>query len=147
MIWKPHFTVATVVEDQGRFLIVEELIEGRLVHNQPAGHLEDREGVPEAAVRETLEETAWEVEPQFLIGLYQWRHPDNERTFIRATFAARPLRHHPHRGLDEEIQRVRWLTRAELAQEPDKLRSPMVLGCIDDYLAGRRFPLELLVRL
>lgn len=143
MNWAPHVTVAGIVEHDGRFLVVEETVDDRLVYNQPAGHLEDGETLLQAVVRETLEETAWEVQPVALVGLYHWQHPRNADTFLRFAFSARPLRHHPRRALDPEIRRALWLNRDELAGLGERLRSPMVLLGVDDYLAGRRYPLEL----
>ncbi|MCY1263807.1 Phosphatase NudJ [compost metagenome] len=141
---QPHVTVATVVEDQGRFLLVEELAEGREVLNQPAGHLENGESLLQAALRETLEETGWEVELTAVTGIYLYTAPANGVTYQRVCFAARPLRHHPDRALDEDIIGPRWLTRDELAAQPERWRSHLVLRCIDDYLAGERFPLALI---
>jgi len=144
MRWTPHTTAATIVEDNGRFLLVEELSGGRLVLNQPAGHLEQNERLVEAARRETLEETGWHVEPEYLLGLYIYRSTHNGITYHRACFSARALEHDPHRPLDEGIQRALWLTRDEVAAHADRLRSAMVLKCIDDYLAGIRYPLSLI---
>lgn len=144
MSWQPHITVATVVEDQGRFLLVEETADGCAVFNQPAGHLEANETLLEAALRETLEETGWEVELTAVTGIYLYTAPSNGVTYQRVCFAARPLRHHPERALDEGIIGPRWLTRDELLAESDRWRSHLVLRCIDDYLAGERFPLSLI---
>jgi ADP-ribose pyrophosphatase YjhB (NUDIX family) len=143
-IWKPHVTVAAVAERDGRFLLVEELIEGQLVLNQPAGHLDENESLLAAVTRETLEETAWEFEPESLIGLYLWKEPTGGKTFLRAAFAGRCLRHHPGQPLDTGVQRAIWLSRPEIAALQDRLRSPLVLMCIDDYLSGKRFPLDML---
>ena len=147
MEWAPHLTVATIVERDGRFLLVEEEVDGRLVYNQPAGHLEEGETLVEAAVRETLEETAWEVAPSALVGVYHWRHPANGETFVRFCFAAACRRHRPDRALDEGIEQAVWLSRDEVKVSRKRLRSPMVLRCIDDYLAGHRHSLDLLVHL
>ncbi|MCY1546457.1 Phosphatase NudJ [compost metagenome] len=144
MTWQPHITVATVVEDQGRFLLVEEEAGGRAVYNQPAGHLEADETLLQAALRETLEETGWEVELTAVLGIYLYTAPSNGVTYQRVCFAARPLRHHPERPLDDGIIGPRWLTRDELLVEQDRWRSHLVLRCIDDYLAGERFPLSLI---
>jgi len=147
MDWALHVTVATVVERDGSFLLVEEHTkDGRLVYNQPAGHLEDNETLINAAVRETLEETAWEVEPTALVGVYQWRHPAGE-TFMRFCFTAEPRRHYPDQALDAGIERALWLRREEIIDLQPRLRSPMVLRCLDDYLAGRRYPLATLTAL
>lgn len=142
-IWSPHLTVAAIVEDDGRFLLVEEYAGGEeLVYNQPAGHLDEHETLAAAAIRETLEETAWEIEVQAIVGIYYWTHPKGH-TFVRTCFAAKPLHHHAGQPLDEGIQRAIWLTWDEIVALGPKLRSPMVLRCIEDYLAGRRYPLEL----
>ena len=143
MDWDARLTVATIVEREGRFLIVEEYADGdELVYNQPAGHLDEHETLAAAAIRETLEETAWEVQVDAIVGLYYWTHPQGH-TFIRTCFAGRALHHHPDQPLDHGIERALWLTRDEIAALGPKLRSPMVLRCVDDYLAGRHYPLEL----
>ncbi|NCT66316.1 MAG: NUDIX hydrolase [Rhodanobacteraceae bacterium] len=140
-VWRPHVTVATVVPRDERFLLVEEDVRGRLVLNQPAGHLEPDESLQAAAVRETLEETGWHVALTCLLGVQQWRSPSG-RQFVRFTFAAEPLRHEPARPLDEGIVRALWLHRDEIAAAAERLRSPMVLASVDDWLAGRRLPLD-----
>lgn len=143
MDWDARLTVATIIERDGRFLVVEEYADGdELVYNQPAGHLDEHETLAAAAIRETLEETAWEVQVDAIVGLYYWTHPQGH-TFIRTCFAGQALHHHPHQPLDHGIERALWLTRDEIAALGPKLRSPMVLRCVDDYLAGRRYPLEL----
>lgn len=140
--WFPHVTVATVVSRDGRFLFVEEDAHGRLVLNQPAGHLEAGETLQDAAVRETLEETGWTVELEHLLGVQQWTSPRSGSHFIRFTFVARPLTHDPDRRLDDGIVRALWLSRGELAAEAARLRSPLVLDSVDDWLSGRRLPLD-----
>jgi ADP-ribose pyrophosphatase YjhB (NUDIX family) len=142
-IWKPHVTVAAVAEREGRFLLVEELIDGRLLLNQPAGHLDENESLQAAVAREAREETAWEFEPEALVGIYLWKEPAGQKTFLRAAFAGRCLRHDPQQPLDTGVQRALWLTRDEIAAQHGRLRSPLVLLCIDDYLRGRRYPLDL----
>ncbi|GAB4357640.1 MAG: NUDIX hydrolase [Gammaproteobacteria bacterium] len=144
MRWMPHVTVAAIVEQGGRFLMVEERVEGRLVLNQPAGHLEDGEGLRDAVVRETYEETGWRFQPQAVVGLYRWRHPRNGETFLRIAFSGTCREHDPDRTLDESITRSLWLERGEILGEGNRLRSPLVMRGIDDYLAGNRYPLELL---
>ena len=145
--WKPHVTVAAVAELQGRFLLVQERDVGKRVLNQPAGHLEDGESLLCAVRREVLEETAWQFEPQSVIGIYRWRHPHNGMTFLRFTFAGALLAHTPARGLDPEIEQVVWLNDAEIRRQAENLRSPLVLRSVDDYLAGRSWPLNLLADL
>lgn len=143
MDWDARLTVATVIERDGRFLMVEEYADGdELVYNQPAGHLDEHETLAAAAIRETLEETAWEIQVDAIVGLYYWTHPQGH-TFIRTCFAGQALHHHPDQPLDHGIERALWLSRDEIAALGPKLRSPMVLCCVDDYLAGRRYPLEL----
>ena len=141
-IWRPHVTVATVVPRDGRFLLVEEDVRGRIVLNQPAGHLDPDEALQTAAVRETLEETGWEVALDCLLCVQQWRNAESGRQFVRFTFAATPVRHDPARRLDDGILRALWLTREEIAAQTPRLRSPMVLASIDDWLAGHRLPLD-----
>lgn len=144
MTWKPHVTVAAVIEREGRFLMVEEKCEGRLVYNQPAGHLDEGEGLIDAAIRETLEETAWCFQPTALTGFYRWRHPIRGTTYLRTCFTGTCYNHDPMRALDNGILRALWMSRAELMAHADRLRSPLVMRCIDDYLAGKRYPLEII---
>ncbi|MGN6519191.1 MAG: NUDIX hydrolase [Dokdonella sp.] len=140
-VWRPHVTVATVVPHDGRFLLVEENVRGRIVLNQPAGHLEPDESLHDAALRETREETGWDVGLTCLLGVQQWRSPSGSQ-FVRFTFGAEPLRHDAARPLDAGILRALWLTREEIALAATRLRSPMVLASIDDWLGGRRLPLD-----
>jgi 8-oxo-dGTP pyrophosphatase MutT (NUDIX family) len=142
MACNPEVTVAAVVERNGRFLVVEELISGGLVLNQPAGHLEDRETLLEAVVRETREETAWRFHPEALVGTYLWRSPDAERSFLRFAFCGTVDDHRADQPLDKGIQRALWLSREQLLAQSGRLRSPMVMRCLDDYALGRRWPLE-----
>lgn len=144
MRWLAHVTVATVVEDQGRFLLVEEWQAGERVLNQPAGHLEANESLLEAALRETLEETGWSVELTGIVGLYLYTAPSNGVTYQRVCFAARPLQHHPQHPLDEGIIGPRWLTREQLQAEQSRWRSELVARCVDDYLAGPLHDLALI---
>jgi len=147
MVWKPDVTVAAVAERDGRFLVVEERASGRIVVNQPAGHLEDGETFLEAVIRETLEETAWQFEPQAVVGVYVWRPQHLARSFLRIAFAGELRTHDPSRSLDRGILRTRWLSREQLANPQMRLRSPLVLQCVDDYLAGVRHPLSLISHL
>jgi 8-oxo-dGTP pyrophosphatase MutT (NUDIX family) len=143
--WQPDVTVATVVVRDGRLLCVEEQANGRgLVLNQPAGHLEPDEGLAEAALRETLEETGWDVRLTAFIGAYQWKAPETSRHYLRFAFLAEPLRHHPERPLDTGIERALWLAPAELQAERARHRSPLVWQVVADALAGRRQPLSVL---
>ena len=142
MTFRPDITVAALVERAGRFLMVEERIQRRLVLNQPAGHVEEREDPIAAVIRETREETAWRFEPQHLLGVYLWRNPANGRTTVRFAFTGSVSDHRPSQPLDQGIERTHWLTRDELLLDAARLRSPLVLRCVDDYLEGRRLPLE-----
>lgn len=142
--WMPHIVVATIVERDDRYLVVEESVGGRLVLNQPAGHWEPGETLIEGAIRETLEESGWDVRPTALLGLYEWQPPDLAYPFVRVAFAAEAIRHHPERALDTGIERALWLTRDELVARSADLRSPSVLACIDDHAAGRCYPLEMI---
>jgi 8-oxo-dGTP pyrophosphatase MutT (NUDIX family) len=144
MVWKPHVTVAAVAQRHDRFLFVEERVGGKLVINQPAGHLESGENLIEAVVRETLEETAWHFEPEALVGIYLWRQPQNGSTFLRFSFAGRVSGHDTSLDLDDGIERALWLTRDQIISQQPRLRSPMVLRGVDDFLAGQRIPLAVL---
>lgn len=143
-IWKPHATVAAVIEQDGRYLMVEEKVDGKVVYNQPAGHLDPGESLIDAVIRETREESAWQFVPEALTGIYLWDQPDSSRTFLRFAFCGEHSNHDPEQTLDDGILRALWMTRDELAARPNQLRSPLVLSCIDDYAAGKRYPLELL---
>jgi len=140
-VWKPSATVAAVVEREGRFLLVEERIDGRLVLNQPAGHLDPGESLVAACRREVLEETAHRFEPTALVGIYRWHYAPKDVTFLRFCFSGR-LEGAEERPLDRQIVAVHWLTREELIARRRDHRSPLVQRCVDDYLAGRRFPLD-----
>jgi 8-oxo-dGTP pyrophosphatase MutT (NUDIX family) len=142
MAWKPDITVAAVSESEGRFLVVEERISHRLVFNQPAGHLENGETIIDALVREVREETAWVFLPQAFLGVYLWRNPASGRATLRFAFSGFVADHDASQPLDRGIVRTHWLSRAELVERAPRLRSPLVLRCIDDYLSGRRLPLD-----
>jgi 8-oxo-dGTP pyrophosphatase MutT (NUDIX family) len=146
-VWRPHVTVACVVAEGDRYLMVEEEVNGRIAYNQPAGHLDDFESLQQAAVRETCEETGWTVELTHLIGVHQWRSKEHGDVVVRFSFAARPLSHNPQQPLDTGIRRALWLTRREIAELGELLRSPMVLMSIDDWLAGQRLPLSIVANL
>ncbi len=145
--WKPSVTVAAVVEREGRFLLVEEQTAEGIRLNQPAGHLDPGESLLAAAARETLEETAYAFTPTQLIGVYLWRSGQpsgNGATYLRFAFAGELGAHDRGRALDDGILRALWLTREEIAERAAEHRSPLVQRCVDDYLAGVRYPLELL---
>ena len=140
--WKPpSVTVAAVIEREGRFLMVEEEYDGARVFNQPAGHLDPGESLVAACAREVLEETAHRFTPQSLIGIYRWHYAARDVTFIRFTFTGRLDGLEKGRALDKEIIRTHWFTRAELTANANRHRTPLVMSCIDDYLAGKRHSL------
>ena len=146
-IWKPSVTVAAIIERDGQFLMIEEETSDGVRVNQPAGHLDPLETLEQAVVREVMEETAHEFVPHALVGMYMSRYTSLRRgtdvTYLRFTFCGAPGAEHD-RPLDHGIIRTLWMTRDELAACHERHRSPIVLQCVDDYLAGKRAPLELL---
>lgn len=143
-VWKPNVTVAAVVERDGQFLLVEEETEAGLAFNQPAGHLECGESLVEAVVREALEETAYHFRPTHLVGIYNWRHPSKDITYLRFAFGGELHGWEAGRRLDDGIVAARWLSPGEIRAGAARHRSPLVWRCVEDALAGRRYPLELL---
>ena len=141
-IWRPSVTVAAVIEQGGRFLFVEESIDGRRVLNQPAGHLDPGESLQQACAREVLEETAHRFAPEALVGVYRWRYEPRDVTFLRFCFTGR-VEGTLEQPLDEPVIALHWLSLDELRQQRDRHRSPLVQRCVEDYLAGRRFALDL----
>lgn len=139
----PELTVAAVVERNGRFMLVEEHVSGRLVLNQPAGHVEPGETLVAAVIREALEETAWTFVPEAIVGVYLWGREGRQNPFLRVAFSGRCVAHDSQRRLDEGIERVLWLTRPDLVARSARLRSPMVLRAVDDYERGIRYPMDL----
>jgi 8-oxo-dGTP pyrophosphatase MutT (NUDIX family) len=144
--WKPSVTVAAVIERGGRFLFVEEEANGRRVLNQPAGHLDPGESLLQAVAREVLEETAHVFRPTGLVGVYRWLYDKEDVTFLRFCFFGDCEEQLPGRKLDKEIVALHWLNLEELKAKSSMHRSPLVQHCVEDYLAGRRFPLQLLSR-
>ena len=143
-MWKPSVTVAAVVEHNGRFLFVEEEADGLVVINQPAGHLDPNESLLHAVSREVLEETRYRFTPKALVGIYLWPHETKDITYLRFAFTGEITGEDTGRELDVGILRPLWLTLEELQQQTKRHRSVMVARCVDDYCAGKRFPLELL---
>lgn len=140
--WRPDITVAAIVERDERFLFVEEVIGGRRVLNQPAGHVESGETLLDAVCRETFEESAWRFTPAALVGVYLWRHPRSGRDTLRFTFCGAVHDHDPGRPLDHPVLATHWFNRHELEQRIATVRTPVVLRCLEDYLAGQRLPLS-----
>jgi 8-oxo-dGTP pyrophosphatase MutT (NUDIX family) len=139
---KPDVTVAAETEKDGNILVVEERINQRLVFNQPAGHVELGETLLEAVIREVREETAWLFEPTQMLGAYVWRNPSNGRSTLRFAFTGTVSDHRASQPLDKGIVTTHWLSRVELLEREPRLRSPLVLRCVDDYLSGKRLPLD-----
>ena len=144
---RPAVTVATIVEREGRFLLIEEETRNGLRLNQPAGHVERGESIVSAAARETLEEAAWRVEPTALVGVYQWESEEGGGTFVRFAFAATAHVHDAGRPLDAGIVRTLWLSYEEIVARRELHRSPLVLRSVDDYRAGTRWPLDVIANL
>jgi 8-oxo-dGTP pyrophosphatase MutT (NUDIX family) len=151
MIWKPNTTVAAVIEQDGRFLLVEERTADGVRINQPAGHLENGETLLQGVVRETFEETAYRFTPQALLGVYQSRKPDSnpgkDITYLRFAFIGSATDHDPSQALDQGIIRAVWMSLDEIRASVAMHRSPQVLACVEHYLAGQRFPLSVLIHL
>ena len=145
--WQPDVTVATLVVRDGHLLCVEERANGRLVINQPAGHLEPDESLAEAAERETREETGWCVRVTHVVGAYQWKARETGRHYLRFAFAAEALEEIPGATLDDGIVRALWLTPEQLQAESARHRSPLVWRAVADWLGGSRHPLGLVRQL
>jgi 8-oxo-dGTP pyrophosphatase MutT (NUDIX family) len=143
-IWKPNVTVAALIERGGRFLLVEEETDDGVRINQPAGHLDEGESLVDACSREALEETAWHFRPTALVGVYQWPRPKGDITYLRFAFAGDLGDEEVGRALDTGILRAVWLTAEEIEVSRARHRSPLIWQCVQDWLAGRRFPLDLI---
>jgi 8-oxo-dGTP pyrophosphatase MutT (NUDIX family) len=141
-VWKPNVTVAAIIEQNGKFLLVEEQTDRGPRFNQPAGHLEDDETLIEAVIRETMEEAAYDFTPEALLGIYHWKHPHNDTTYLRFAFIGKVGAHYPMQALDDGIIQAVWMSEDEIREKQSLTRSSQVLTCIEDYLAGKRFPLE-----
>ncbi|NIO38965.1 MAG: NUDIX domain-containing protein [Burkholderiales bacterium] len=145
MVWRPNVTVAAVVERDGHFLLVEEKTSEGLQLNQPAGHLEPYESITAAVQREVLEETAYDFSPEQITGIYRWTKPGGNLTYLRFAFCGRLGQHHAERTLDAGIVRALWLSRDEVLDSAERHRSPLVVRCIEDYLAGSRYDINALI--
>lgn len=147
MRWLPHLTVACMFERDGKLLFVEERSNGVIVLNQPAGHLEENETLQQAAIRETLEESACEVELLSVLGMYSHYSKENNISYYRVCYRAKLLQEHKHRALDQDIIRTLWLSPEQALKEQHRFRSPFVKTCINDYLSNKSYPLELITEL
>ena len=144
MIWKPNVTVAAVLEQEGKFLLVEEDQQDLGVQlNQPAGHLEPSESIIQGCVREVLEETAYTFQPQWLIGIYQWHSTATDTTYLRFALSGFVTEFDANQKLDVGILRASWFDLEEIQRRKSHHRSPLVLRCIEDYLAGKRYSLDI----
>lgn len=144
MVWKPHVTVAAVIEKNQRFLLVEETTDNGIAFNQPAGHLEPGEDLISAIKREVLEETAWQFQPEALVAVQLWRKTPDFPSFVRFCFTGSVHSHNPEQALDTGILATHWLSHQEIMAKHAQLRSPLVSICVDEYLKGQRHPLSLL---
>ncbi len=144
MIWKPNVTVAAVIEQDGKFLLVEEQTEHGILFNQPAGHLEPDESLTAGTTREALEESAYDFQPEHLLGIYHWHAAKSDTTYLRFAFTGRIVGHHPDRTLDKGILRAIWMTPDEIRATQARHRSPLIMRCVEDYLAGKRYPLDII---
>lgn len=144
MVWKPHVTVAAVIENNAKFLLVEEQTSRGLAFNQPAGHLENGEDIISAVKREVNEETAWQFEPEYIVSIQLWRKNPDSRTFLRVCFAGKVHSHKMSQALDDGIITTHWLSREQIVAKKSQLRSSLVLTSINAYLAGEHYPLSLL---
>jgi 8-oxo-dGTP pyrophosphatase MutT (NUDIX family) len=140
-------TVAAVIETDDRFLVVEEKAGGKIVYNQPAGHLEPGESLIAAVIRETYEETGFSFEPDGVLGLYLWHCDEADTSFLRIAFCGDAVPPTTDPTLDEGILATHWLTRSQLIAREARLRSPLVLRCLDDYRAGIRHPISMVSEL
>ncbi len=143
MIWTPHATVAVIVEQGGRYLLVKEMSQGKVVYNQPAGHIEEDESIFDAATREALEESGWSITLKSVIGLYTYKAPSNGITYYRICFEAQAVEKVTN-TLDPDIISAHWLTYGEITAIEEQLRSPLVKTCIDDFRNNQRYPLSLI---
>jgi 8-oxo-dGTP pyrophosphatase MutT (NUDIX family) len=144
MIWKPNVTVAAIIEQAGKFLLVEEHTSQGLKLNQPAGHLEANESLLSAVVRETREESAYDFKPEHLVGVYRWHASGSNTTYLRFAYCGQILAHYPEQALDDGIVRAVWMSAEEIRATVPRHRSPLILQCVEDYLAGKKYPLELI---
>ena len=139
MSWVPHITVASIIEKDNKFLLVEEYVKNMLVINQPAGHLEEHETLEEACIRETLEETAYLVKADYLVGIYQERKKGSLDMYLRFCFKCSIIEKNLEKKIDKDIVNTLWLSREELLKPEINLRGSMVLACINDYYDKQKY--------
>jgi 8-oxo-dGTP pyrophosphatase MutT (NUDIX family) len=139
--WYPHLTVASIINKDGKYLMVRENCGSGAVINQPAGHVEQGESLIEAVIRETREETGWKIEPEFICGIYQFVAANGE-TYLRFTYSCKLVTQYRNLALDPAIAEVLWLDRATLESNREMLRSQAVLQCITDFELGNQLPLD-----
>jgi len=142
-VWTPRVTVAAIVNNGDQFLLVKEKSAGRIVYNQPAGHLEDNESLIDAVQREMLEETGTKFTPTALVGIYRWQHVAKQRTYLRFLFAGE-ISSNQLQPQDSDILEALWLSRSEIELKSEQLRSPQVMRGINDYCNGIRYNLDIL---
>lgn len=145
--WKPNATVAAIIEQDGKFLLIEEETSRGNRYNQPAGHLENNETLIQAVIRETLEESAYDFTPDALLGIYHFKHAHDDVTYLRFSFTGKLGKHHASQTLDDGIIRTVWMSVDEIREQAHLMRSSHVLTCIEDYLAGKRYPLDVISHL
>lgn len=145
--FKPNTTVAAIIEQNGKFLLVEEETDRGNRYNQPAGHLEDDETLIQAVIRETMEESAYEFSPEYLLGVYHWKHPHNDTTYLRFAFVGKVGLHYPMQELDNGIVQAVWMSIDEIRDKAGLMRSEQVIACIEDYIAGKGYPIEVITNL
>jgi ADP-ribose pyrophosphatase YjhB (NUDIX family) len=145
MVWKPRVVVAAVLERDGKYLVVEEKVDNENVINQPAGHLEANETIIDAVKRETLEETGWKFEPTHIVGIMHLLNEDTKRIFIRFTFTGNLIEKVPGYKLDPDILGTKWMSYNEIkSQHKNAWRSPLVMRSLDEYRAGKRYPMDII---
>ena len=140
---KIHLTVATVVVRQNQYLMVKEFDSGKLVINQPAGHVEPGEDIIDAAIRETYEETGWHVDINGFIGVYSFKSPTTGVTYYRLALSAAVVSEDKHATIDTDIHQVLWLSAEQIRQNSKQLRSDLVIKCLNDFECGEIYPLEI----
>lgn len=143
--WSPHVTVAAIAVLDGKYLLVQETIDGKTVINQPAGHVEKGEALEQAVIRETAEETGWGFEPIHISGIYQYVAANGE-TYFRFTFFGELTHHNARASIDPVIEKIVWMDRAGMS-ESRLLRSQSVLRCVEDHECGQRYPLNTVLQL